>query len=75
MIYGAALVLVAGLGAAWFVMDRRGKRRHEEHVARRAERQRRRIVEWSVLEWLYGRRANLRITHLQASENPASAED
>ena len=73
MIYGVALVLamVLGLGVAWFVTDRRSRRRHEDHLARRAARQRRRIIEWSVLEWLYGRRANLRITHRRG----ASAED
>lgn len=74
MIYGvAALVLAIGLGVAWCVADRRSRRRREDHLARRAERQRRRIVEWRVLEWLYGRRANLRITHLRAPE--AAAED
>ncbi len=71
MLYAALAVLCVGLALAWFVAGLRRKRHHEDREVRRAERQRRRIIEWSVLEWLYGRRANLRITYQRAAERPS----
>ncbi|HSI17016.1 MAG TPA: hypothetical protein VK980_04545 [Sphingomonas sp.] len=59
-------VLITGL----VVMDQREKRRIRSRDARRDQRQRIRIRDWTVMQWIYGSRANLRITH-----KPEAAED
>ena len=69
MLYAAVAgfgVLISGL----FVMDQFTKRRLRARDARRDERQRLRIRDWTVMQWVFGPRAQLRIT-----DNRGTAED
>jgi hypothetical protein len=65
---GARMLYLAigGVGAvtiALVVMNEGRKRKWRGRDARSAERQRKRIRDWTVMEWVYGRGGNLRITH------------
>jgi hypothetical protein len=60
-----ALVAAAGFGVlitGLFVMDQREKNRIRARDARRDARQRIRIRDWTVMQWVFGSRAHLRIT-------------
>lgn len=61
MVY-AALALFGVLITVLIVMDRRTRHRDRSRLARRDERQRVRVRDWTVMQWVFGQRANLRIT-------------
>ncbi|MCW3847890.1 hypothetical protein OF829_11625 [Sphingomonas sp. LB-2] len=68
MLYAA----VGGFGAlvTWLVvMDQRTKRRLRARDARRDARQRNRIRDWTVMQWVFGSRANLRITDRRGADD------
>ncbi|NML06814.1 hypothetical protein [Sphingomonas sp. G-3-2-10] len=44
------------------------RKKYLAHEARRHERQRVRKRDWAVMDWIYGRRGKLRITHQQPRE-------
>lgn len=74
MLY-AVLAVFGVLITALIVMDRRTKLRDRGRIARRDERQRVRVRDWTVMEWVFGRRAHLRITDRTRSRNSPAGED